>query len=421
MVTAAMTPSAVSGRAFHRRGIGAVAIGAALVCCGAAQAQTQTGGLAAAGAPVGTDRFTLDANAGVAYDSNITGGNTTVADIRQLQPADVTYTLGTTVAFQLPSSRQVLFVNGSADFQRHQNNPILDGEDYRITGGLTERLGICAGTAVAGYSRTQSLIQDLAVATAKNIATQDNGSVDVTCGRRAIFVEVQGSAVKVTNDAKTAGFVNSTTENASVGVGYRSERLGNLAITGQYSNIDYADDPVLGLSMPSVQQYGLGLVYSRKVGLRLSGSAGVSYSRIEGGLAQTSSDGLNANISLAYRLTSRTKFTLDYSLGNSASALLNTSYVRSELIQVTGTYQLTQRISFHAAASRSKQNYREVLQIEALQLQDSTTDQFSGSADLKLGRKAVVSLAVTHTNRVADVSQFNFNDDRVAVTLTNRF
>jgi len=373
------------------------------------------------GPPTGTDRFTLDATGGVAYDSNVSGGNTTVAALRHLEPEDVTYTLGTSVAFQLPSSRQTLFVDGGVDFQRHQNNSVLNGEDYRISAGLSERLGLCSGTGIVGYTRRQSLIQDLAVAAARNIQSDDTASVDVVCGRRAIFVEVNGSYSKVTNDATQAGFVDSTTEGASASIGYKSQTLGDISFVGQYSTIDYMGNLLLGSATPSVQQYGAGLKYSRKIGLRLSGTAGVSYNRIEGGVARTSSDGLNANASLAYRLTSRTQFTLDYTLGNSAAPLTNTSYVRSEVVQLAGSYDLTRRVSFHLAASRSQQDYRGIQDVAVLQLKESTTDELDGGVDVKLGRKASVGFSVTHTNRDADISQFNYSDDRVAVTLTSRF
>jgi Putative beta-barrel porin 2 len=396
-----------------RGGAGIVVFGAALTCFGTARAQI--------GPPTGTDRFTLDATGGVAYDSNISGGNTTVAALRQLVPEDVTYTLGTTASFQLPSSRQTLFVDGGVNFQRHQNNSILNGEDYRISAGLSERLGLCSGTGIVGYTRRQSLIQDLAVAAARNIQSDDTANVDVVCGRRAIFVEMSGSYSKVTNDATQSGFVDSATQGVSASVGYKSQTLGDISFVGQYSTIDYMANLLLGTTQPPVTQYGAGLKYSRKIGLRLSGTAGVSYNRIEGGVARTSSDGLNANASLAYRLTSRTQFTLDYTLGNSASPLTNTSYVRTEVLQLTGSYELTRRVSFNAAASRSQQDYRGVQDVAVLQLRESTTDQLSGSVDVKLGRKASVSLNVTHTNRDADISQFNYSDDRVAVTLSSRF
>jgi hypothetical protein len=404
----------------YRRAVGLAAFGVALACFGAARAQV--GGTGAAAVPSGTDRFTLDANAGAAYDSNITGGNTTVATLRRLQPEDITYTLGTTVAFQLPSSRQTFFVNGGADFQRHDRNSILNGDNYRISAGLAERLGICAGTGVVGYARRQSLIQDLAVAATKNNQSEDTATVGVTCGRRAIFVELDGSYSKVTNDAKQSGFIDSTTEGGSASIGYRSKTLGDISLGGQYSTIQYGADPLLAImTMPRVRQYGVGLKYSRKIGLRLSGTAGVSYNRIEGGAIRTQADGLSAEASLAYRATGRTQFTLDYSLGNSASPLLNSSYVRSEMLQLTGNYALTRRISFQASASRSRQDYRSTGQIVLLQLQQSTTDQFGASVNVKVGRKASVSLNATHTNRVADISEFNFHDDRIAVALNSRF
>lgn len=404
--------------------VGLVAFGAALAFVGAARAQTSTatGGQAGlAGVPTGTDRVAIDVNAGAAYDTNVTGGNPEVAAARHLVPEDETYTLGTDWTLQLPSSRQTLFLEGAAELQRHEKNSILDAENYNISAGAVERLGLCTGTGIAGYSHRQTLIEDLAVATTKNIATEDTGTADVVCGRRKLYFEVQGGGLRLVNDALTAGFINSTTENASASVGYRGDRLGNLSLTGQYSDIDYSQNALLHTATPSVRQYSAGVKYTRIVGLRLTGSVGVFYNRIEGGFANIHSDGLNANASLGYRLTSKTQFALDYSLGNAASPLTNSSYVRTQVLQLTGAYTLTQRISFHVIASRTEQDYLGVQQVAILQFQQSTTDLVSGGMDVRVGRKATISLNVSHTNRVANVSEFNFTDDRVAVTLSNRF
>lgn len=397
-----------------RRVAGFLAFGAALGCFDAAQAQV-------AGMPTGTERFSLSGTAGAAYDSNITGGNAAIGNLRDLRPEDVTYSLASTAAFQLPSSRQTLFIDGSFDLQRHQNNPALDANDYSIAAGFSERLGICSTTGVVSYSRRQSLIQDIAIATTKNTATQESGNINVSCGRRSMFVTVQADASKLTNDAKAPGFVDSTAENVSASVGYRNQTLGDLSVFTHYSNIDYGQDSILGLSTPSVQQYGVGLRYARKIGSRLSGSAGISYDRVQGGLIGSQSDGISANASVAYRLSSRIQFSLDYSLGNSASPLGNASYVRTNALQVGGSYSLTKRISFHGGASRSRQDYRGTEQVTLLQIRESTTDQINAGLDIKVGRKSTASLIATYTSRVADVSQFNYNDDRVAVTLTSRF
>lgn len=405
-----------------RHAVGVAVFGAALGCLGVAQAQQAGTSLAgAAGMPVGADRVAIDATAGAAYDSNISGGNNSVASLRGLQPEDVTYTLGATATFQLPSSRQNLFLTAAADLQRHQNNSVLDGDNYRISAGAMERLGVCSATGIVGYAHRQTLVQDLAVAVSKNIVKQEDGHLDFVCGRRSVFVELTGGATKVSNDAPTAGFVNSTTENAALSVGYRSQSLGDISLFSQYSEINYEDNPLFGGAIPDVRQYGAGVNYARKIGLRLSGTASVSYNQIEGGLGNIRSDGLNASASLAYRLSSRTQLTLDYSLGNAASPLTNTSYVHSEMLQLAGTYLLTKRISFHASASRSTQDYRGIQPSALLQIHQSTTDQIGGGVDVKIGRKISVGLTAMHLNRSADIALFDYSDNRVAITLTGKY
>jgi hypothetical protein len=243
----------------------------------------------------------------------------------------------------------------------------------------------------------------------------------VTCARRSLFVEVSGNASKLMNDATTSGFVDSNTQGISVAAGYAGQRLGDLAITGTYSTISYGQDPLVGVKTPAVQQYSVGLRYSRKLGHRLSGTASASWNRVEGGFGGAAQDGLNASAVLQYTLTSRMQFSLNYVLANSASPLANTSYVRNESFQLSSVYTLTQRLSLNASVSRSQQNYREAQKITALELSQSTADMITGGVNMKIARKTSISLSATRTIRTADLSQFNYSDDRVAATLTSRF
>ncbi|HEY3948377.1 outer membrane beta-barrel protein [Phenylobacterium sp.] len=428
LATNPLTNSGLPARS--RTFAGLAALGAALLCAQGAQAQ-MAGGLGAGvpGVPNGDQRIAIEGHADAAYDSNVTGGNASVASQRRLTPEDEIYSAGTNITLMLPSSRQLLFFDGQAELQRYARNSTLDANNYRLSVGAAERLGICAATLVGGYSHRETQIQQVAVATiAKNIATQDSGNADVTCGRRKIFVDISGGVSKLENSAKTSGFVDSQTVSGNVAVGYHNTVLGDLSLLGVYSDIQYGQDnlllaldPTLPTSVPDVRQYGVGLRYARKVGLRLSGTASVFYNRIEGGFVHTQSDGLGVTASLAYRMTSRTQFTLDYNLGNNASPLSTTSYVHSEDLHLNATYNLTQRITFQAGVSHQREEYRGADQIALLQLRESDSNQIDGSINIKVGQKLTVILNAQHLERTADVRQFNYNADRVSIGLSGKF
>src|SRR6266576_3631183 len=107
-----------------RRGVGlsfGAAVGAAaiatsaLAAASAAQAQT-------AAAPRGTDRFALSVRSDATYDGNVAGGDSTIASLRGLKPADTSYDLGTTLKLQLPSARSTLFLVLDAEARRYARN-----------------------------------------------------------------------------------------------------------------------------------------------------------------------------------------------------------------------------------------------------------------------------------------------------------
>jgi hypothetical protein len=399
-------------------GGGLLAFGAALACCDAATAQT------APSAPAGAtgDRFVLDARARATYETNVAGGDDLVAALRQLKQEDTTYTLGATASFRLPSVKHSLFLTAAADFDRHQKNSILDADNYLVTLGGSTTLGACAVSGVASYSHRLALIQDLTVPVAKNIVDQENASGGVTCGRRGLFGGLNAGYSKVMNDASTATFIDSTTRNVGAALGYQNKNLGSLSLVGTYSKIDYDDPPgVTPAASDGVKQSGIGVNYSRKIGNRLSGNAGFNYTWIKSdGLPDTSS-ALGANVDLAYRATPRLNLVLGYNLSNNASTAADAAYVRTGAFRFAGDYRLNSRVSVQASVAKSRNDYHGGQALPVLQIRKSDDWIISGGGSVKIGRKVSLTFDASHTDRKADLSQFNYKSDRVSVGITGSF
>ena len=396
-----------------RRGMGGVACGAAaLACCGAAGAQV---------APTGTDRFSLEVHAHTIYESNVAGGDSTVAALRKLEPEDVTYNLGAAAAFQLPSSRHTLFLTGAVDFDRHDKNKVLNGENYEASLGGSSQLGSCVGTAVASYAHRQAQIQDLVVAATKNVIDQESANVGVRCGRRSIFAGLDGGVTKVMNNGKGAAFIDSETRSAVASLGYQNKTLGNLALTAQYSEVDYQNVPLTVPPAPTgFEQYGFGVNYSRKIGNRLSGNAGVNYTSLNANGSSLKSDALGADVALNYRASPRLGLALSYSLANQASAIADAAFVRTEAFRFSGDYKLNSRIALQAAVAKSRNNYRG-RQTTFLQIGKSEDMTVSGGATVKIGRKLSMTLDASHIDRTADLAQFNYKSNRVSLGIIGTF
>jgi hypothetical protein len=405
-------------------GGGLLAFGAALACCDAAMAQMSPGAPTAptALAGAGSDRFMLEAHARASYDSNVAGGDELIAALRRLKQEDTIYTLGATATFRLPSTKRSLFLTAAADFDRHQENRELDADNYIVTAGGNTTVGPCGLSGLASYSHRLALIQDLTVPVAKNIVDQEDINAGVTCGRRGMFAGLNGGYSKLMNDAKTSTFIDSSTRNVAASVGYQNKNLGSLSLVGTYSKIEY-DDPPGGrpVASSSVDQSGIGVNYSRKIGNRLSGNAGVNYTWIDPKGFGDSSSAFGANIDLDYRASPRLNLSLDYTLSNNASTAADASYVRTGAFRFGGDYRLNSRVSLQASVAKSREDYRGGLALPILQLRKSDDWIIAGGGSVRIGRKVSLTFDASHTDRKADLPQFNYKADRVSVGITGTF
>jgi hypothetical protein len=391
---------------------GLFAFSAALGCCGAAYAQV---------APTGNDRFALEVRGHVAYDSNVAGGDKLIAALRQVQPEDTTYSVGTTATFQLPSGRNTLFLIGSADFDRHDKNSVLDADNYVVSAGGSTQLGICNAGAQASYSHRLAQIQDITVPVAKNIADEESGNLSLTCGRRALVGSVTAGISKVDNNAKGNSFIDSTTRDAGASIGYQRRAFGTLSLTTSYTEVEYQNPPVTILpSATGFHETSVGVRYSRKVGSRLSGSAGVHYTKLSSDGTSLSSDAWGGDADLNYRVSPRLFLDLSYSLGNDASAAANAIFVRAETFRFSGDYKLNTRVSLRAAYAKSNDQYRGG-RPSVLQIRDSDDWEVSGGVAVKIGRKVSLTLDASHVDRKADISQYNYKSDHVSVGIIGTF
>jgi hypothetical protein len=277
-------------------------------------------------------------------------------------------------------------------------------------------------SGIASYSHRLALIQDITVPVAKNIVDEEIANASATCGRRGIFAGLNGGYSKLMNDAKTATFIDSSTRNVAASVGYQNKNLGSLSLVGTYSKISYDEPPsIRPVVSDGVVQSGLGVTYARKVGNRLNGSAGVNYTWLNPDGISASSSAFGALVDLNYRATPRLDLTLDYTLSNNASTAADATYVRTGAFRFSGDYRLNSRINLQAAVTKSRNDYRGGLALSVLQIRKSDDWTISGGGSVKIGRKVSLTFDASHTDRKADLSQYNYRSDRVSVGITGSF
>ncbi len=402
-----------------RRVGGALTFCAALLCSCAAAAQ------ALPTPPGGTEPFSGSVRGQAIYSSNVAGGDATVAALRGVTPSDLDYDLGATINLRLNSGGQLFFLSGTADLQRHEKNSVLDSDNYSISTGGVGHLGVCTGTGVLSFNRQETQPLDLTLAVTRNIAQVDGVDAGINCGRGSLFASVQGGYSKITNSATTVGYSDSETSRGSASVGYRNSSFGNLSIGALYSKTDYTSDPIPPFpKQPSFDQYGVTVDYSRRIGLRLSGTANISIQTIDvpaTALTPASKPtNVGANASLNYKLSSKTNLTLAYTLANQPSPTVDASYVRVNTLRLSGSYVLNQRITVHMGGLAGRTEYIGGVPI-FLQVRRSDDREIDAGISMKIGRKLSVNLDGTHTERQADLSEFSYTANQVTLGLSETF
>jgi predicted porin len=380
-------------------------LGGALAFAGTASAQS-------------SKRFSGSVAETVNYSTNVAGGNDQLAAIRQVTPGDVIYSTLLTGAFNLPESRVAVFVNASAALNRHARNANLNGEDFAISSGVSGRAGPCSGTLAGSFSRAQTAPQDLLIAVTNNVSQSASGTASLSCVTGPIVESVSASVSKVLNDA--SGLIGTTQKSVSGSVGYGNANFGVLSLTTQYSESGYSQSPLPGLPAPSApKQFGGGLSYSRKIGLRLAGSAAVSLVQVTG--ANQSSHGVDANVAMSYRLSQRSAISLAYSRGVQASQLINATLSRTENLSLSGSYALSQRLSVHGEVNESRSDQEGGIALSPMQVRRNRSLSENIGASMTIGRKIAVSLEASHSDRAADVGLFNFSSNSVMLSISNSF
>jgi hypothetical protein len=191
---------------------------------------------------------------------------------------------------------------------------------------------------------------------------------------------------------------------------------------GTYSRIEYDDPPgIIPVASSAVDQSGIGVNYSRKIGNRLSGSAGVNYTWIDPDGFTDSSSAFGANVDLNYRASPRLNLSLDYTLSNNASTAADASYVRTGAFRFGGDYRLNSRVGLQASISKTRNDYRGGVPLTILQIRKSDDWTINGGGSVRIGRKVSLTFDASHTDRKADLPQFNYKADRVSVGITGTF
>jgi hypothetical protein len=397
-----------------------LAVGA-LIVASAAASQAMA---APARAPV--DRFSVDLSARAEYDSNIAGVSPSEAIVRGISTDDMVYTPTVGVTINLPVSRQLFYLRGSAGYLFHDKNKNLDSERLSLDTGVKGRVSLCDLNVAGNYQRSLSSLDDIVLGpTVDNILQVKGVTASAICARKT-GLGVTGTVQQQWGDNSRAQLRGQDYESTTYtgGVVYTRPQFGTLTLFGRRQRTDYNHrNPALGvLAGPNGYESTTGGVsFERRLGGRIDGIISTSYTSVDtlgpkAAGATTSSDfsGFTYSLNLNYKVTSRFSTAFLFAREVSPSNRFGDSYDISESYDARGTYNFGSRITANFGYQHRVVDSKGG-QIFAGNLTNSTANVVNAGLTYRQSKRVSLVLDAAREERRANDPRFNYDNTRVGI------
>jgi hypothetical protein len=356
----------------------------------------------------------------------------------------------------MPVGRQSVFLSGSTSYLFHQNNTRLNDSRVNLNGGGVLALGPCHTTLSGGYAHGRSELNDPTAvfqtpggptsttpgvpginnnnleSTILNIQTTETVDANLSCSRPSgLGIIADVGQVWTSNTQITAANGSSRTTHGSAGVSYQRPAFGSLALTGTYSKTDNGDRLVAALTPEGYETTGADLSFTRKLGGRIEASATVGYTHAHTvspppvtatTLPAGDFNGLTYSGYVTYRATSRLHARAAFQRQVTPTLLSGSSYEIQQAYTAELDYQIGSRIALSLIGNRQENESPGAIIIPtAPTLTNSRVNSLSASVTYTMSRRLSLQLAATREERTANAAQFDYDNDRVALTLTSTF
>ena len=434
-------------------GFGAFCLVAATAGSAAAQVAPPPMGAATNGPPAPRS-LQLGAQLMVEHDTNIARAGSGIAAITNITPEDTVYAPTVSLAFTMPIGRQSVFFTGSDSYLFHEKNTRLNNDRLNLGGGAVFRAGPCGATLRGGYTRGRNELDNTSLlatsvvpggptpltpttsnleSTVLNIETVEDAGVNVSCSRPSgLGVFGQADQQWTSNSEVLSGSGSYRTTSYSLGVSYQRPQLGSLALNGFYARTIYGDQLAIMLTPRGSEVSGANLSFSRRLGGRIEANVSVGYTHahtLDPPVLTPPVDafkdfsGVTYSGGVTFRATSRLHMAATFQRQVTPTLLAGGSF---EILTGYGAdveYSLGTRITLGLRADRQQSETTGTvpLTLVALPLTDSRVNDLSASATYRMNKRLSVSLTGSRETRKANDSDFNYTNDRVALTLSSTF
>lgn len=379
----------------------------------------------------------------ILYDSNqlrISGGGVQGPNERHRE--DFRYSPALNAEYVRAVGRSILTVDALVGRDFHQYNRFLNRNHIAGGGSFSYRASSCSAVVTGNYSERQNGIRDSAIATPPestgtvppddigrlidNLQIAANYGISANCGSGGGRLSFGGGAQhsQLHNVALARQFADSNSDTYSLFTGIGVLRPGQLQLNGSYSVIGYPNrlgtpglvPPPFGINS-GVKTYRVGLSFTRPIGTKLTGTIGVSYltARPTGGQSPYSSPAYD--VSLSYVPGNRFTFVVLGSRNIIASSTVGALFRVVDVIQLNGTYQISNSISTHANAGFINNNYKQSFATVGQVARRNDATKIIGVGVSYAPRPLYdVNFLVSESFRNSNPSLFNYNSTKASVT-----
>lgn len=364
------------------------------------------------------------------YDTNAARGSKTVAAAQGIDPNDIRYTVSAGVDAARLVGRQSIFMSGTVSYDFYSKNNSLDRWRADLTGGAAGRVGPCATTLNAGYLQRLSELSPISPTDPRDSTERVLsyggstscpivGNIGATASVQRRQVRTSGSQTQLGNDITSL----------STSIGYVSRTFGSVSVFGSYTDTNYKQQPgPVPLGSQGFQSYSVGLQYSRPIGTRLTGQAGINYYELHrsagtatAALAGGDTSGTAWNVGFNYRASSRLTMDVGYSDSTGATTQVGSAYQREKRINAGVSYSPSSRLSVSLSGDRVNRDYSGRGALPLVVASEEQRTRIGAGITYDLGRLISVGLDASQTKVETDQALLNYTSERIAATIIAKF
>jgi hypothetical protein len=357
------------------------------------------------------------------YDSNVADSSAAGAALRGIRPEDWIFQPTVDAEIALPVSRQQLFVKGSAGYAFYAHNSQLNGQTIDVQGGLNAHLRDCRLTFAGEWSEEQTKLQDLSVAVNRNIEDTDTIRLEGDCGGPVGFGP-SASIVREWSNNSAQQLVASDyrTITATAGIDYRRPTLGSVSLFGSYVQTDLPNRTVaIGPVSASdgYRYYSVGAGFDHRLGGRIESSLRIAYVTLEPYAHSVPGySGVDLHADVSIRVSGRLNGRLSVVQEPLPTIVSNSTYTLSDSYTVEADYAMSSKVNLKIVASYATNDYSGVALIPGVDIQHEAIWTVTCRSRYQVSRRLSVELWAAYGSRNTDVLLYDYNDNRVGLSLT---